>query len=189
MQDCGFCYAIPSLPLYKQCGVLLTGLSDRIFARKHDILRHHRTRHSLRASPLWALGFGGRLRSIWNWIDGVSRVATDWAHRVRGSQNGTKESTRQSKLRSMMLREYYLLFPAGNQQESHKTSWIGYVFQSMGIREHVVICSAIRNSRINYAFPNGGCHMWRQQRKGRDSRKTKIASQSIVRFCWQKRRE
>ena len=51
--------------------MLLTGLSDRIFARKHDILRHHRTRHSLRASPLWALGFGGRLRSIWNWIDGV----------------------------------------------------------------------------------------------------------------------
>ena len=135
---------------------------------------------------LWALGadFG---RSEIGLME--SRVATDWAHRDRGSQNGTKESTRQSKLRSMMLREYYLLFPSGHQQESHKTSWIGYVFQSMGIREHVVICSAIRNSRINSAFPNGGCHMWRQQRKGRDSRKTKIASQSIVRFCWQKMRE
>ena len=161
MQDCGFCYAIPSFTLYKtvRCAADWTVGSDFRSKARHIASSSNKAltpRIPTLGFGLWALGadFG---RSEIGLME--SRVATDWAHRVRGSQNGTKESTRQSKLRSMMLREYYLLFPSGHQQESHKTSWIGYVFQSMGIREHVVICSAIRNSRINSAFPNGGCHM------------------------------
>ena len=172
MQDCGFCYAIPSFTLYKQCGVLLTGLSDRIFARKHDILRHHRTRHSLRASPLWALGFGGRLRSIWNWIDGVE--SCHWlgpsGPTPKPKWNKGEYSTEHASFYKVAWITPLSIWPP--TIVSHNLVdrlWVseywypwtrGYLFSNQRI------------SRINSAFPNGGCHMWCQQRKGRDSRIT-----------------